>query len=83
MRYSAELRSVPLGVVVKLEQRDGQKLHILRHAQHAAVRQFQQVQFLALFGSGAMRRQVRVHEGFVIGSIPLSERGVDCPIILG
>lgn len=29
-----------------------------------------------------MRRQVRVHERFVVGPIPLGERGVDFPVIL-
>lgn len=80
MRNRTELRPIPLRIVVELEQRDSQKLHILRHAQDAALRQLKEVEFLALFGPRAVGRQVRVHEGFVVGAVPLGEGGVDGPV---
>ena len=82
MRYGAELRSIALGVVVELEKRDSQKLHILRHAQYALLRQLQQVELLAFFGTSAMRWEVWVHEGLVVGSVPLGEGGVDVPVVV-
>ena len=42
--------------------------------------QLDKVEFLALLGPGGVGWEVRVHEGFEVGAVPLGEGGVDGPV---
>ena len=83
MWYRAQLRPIPLRIVIQLKKRHGQQLHVLRHAQNLASGQLDKVQLFTLFRSRDVRREVRVHEGFEVGPVPLGDGVVDDPVRVG
>ena len=82
VRNRRQLRPVPVVVLVKLEQRHRQQLHVLGHGEDFGVGQVDQVELLALLGPGDVRGQERVHEGLEVGPPPLRQAVAHLPLVV-
>ena len=83
MRNRTQLRPIPLGIIIQLEQRHSQEFHILRHAQNFPRGELDKVEFLAFSGSCDVRGEVGVHESFEVRAVPLRQCVGDVPVGVG
>lgn len=82
VRYRRELRTITCCVVVKLEQGDCQKLHILGNGEHLPFWHLDEEQLFAFFRFRDMGWDERIHKSFKIRSPPLGQTVTDFPFVV-